>query len=287
MKKQSNMIRDYQLLDSGNFRKLEQVGEWKLIRPALNACWQPRLSNNQWQSADAEFVRDSSGHGKWKIMNRPLPESWQMRWGNFNLHIKPTSFGHLGFFAEQYANWEFFEKIIPTLGKDVKTMNLFAYSGIGSMAMARAGALVSHLDASRGMVEWGRINQSMNDDVPDRIRWIVDDVNKFCKRELRRGNRYRGIALDPPSFGRGSAGQLWKIDDQIIELLQMCRELLEEDGGAFVTLSCHSPGFTPLGLERLMESVLGNGSIESREMTIPETTGRVLPAGITATWIRK
>ena len=214
-------ILDYQLLDTGNFRKLEQVGPWKLIRPALNACWSPNLPEREWQSADAEFIRDSTGHGKWKTMHRALPESWQMRWGNFNLHIKPTSFGHLGFFAEQYENWAFFEKIIPTLGKDVKTMNLFAYSGIGSMAMARAGAKVAHLDASRGMVEWGRINQSMNNDVPDSIRWIVDDVNKFCKRELRRGNRYRGIALDPPSFGRGSAGQLWKIDDQIIELLEM------------------------------------------------------------------
>ena len=285
--KKSDFNLEYKLLDTGNFRKLEQVGPWKLIRPALNACWNPMLSKDNWLSADAEFLRDSSGHGKWKVLNRPLPENWVMRWGNFNLHIKPTSFGHLGFFAEQYQNWEFFEKIIPTLGKDVKTMNLFAYSGIGSMAMARAGALVSHLDASRGMVEWGRINQSMNDDVPDRIRWIVDDVNKFCKRELRRGNRYRGIALDPPSFGRGSAGQLWKIDDQIIELLAMCRALLEKDGNAFVTLSCHSPGFTPLGLERLLESILGKGSIQSREMTIPEATGRVLPAGITATWIRK
>ena len=114
----NNNVLEYQLLDTGNFRKLEQVGEWKLIRPALNACWQPKLAAKQWQSADAEFLRDSSGHGKWKIMNRPLPESWQMRWGNFNLHIKPTSFGHLGFFAEQYANWEFFEKIIPSLGKN-------------------------------------------------------------------------------------------------------------------------------------------------------------------------
>ena len=183
--KKNEPVLEYKLLDTGNFRKLEQVGHWKLIRPALNACWNPMLPLKEWSSADAEFIRDSSGHGKWKTLNRPLPESWVMRWGNFNLHIKPTSFGHLGFFAEQYKNWKFFEEIIPTLGKDVKTLNLFAYSGIGSMAMARAGALVSHLDASRGMVEWGRINQDMNDDVPDRIRWIVDDVNKFCKRELR------------------------------------------------------------------------------------------------------
>ena len=133
--KKSDFNLEYKLLDTGNFRKLEQVGPWKLIRPALNACWNPMLSKDDWLSADAEFLRDSSGHGKWKVLNRPLPENWVMRWGNFNLHIKPTSFGHLGFFAEQYQNWEFFEKIIPTLGKDVKTMNLFAYSGIGSMAI--------------------------------------------------------------------------------------------------------------------------------------------------------
>ena len=130
------------------------------------------------------------------------------------------------------------------------------------------------------MVEWGRINQSMNDDVPDSIRWIVDDVNKFCKRELRRGNRYRGIALDPPSFGRGSAGQLWKIDDQIIELLEMCRDLLEKDGGAFVTLSCHSPGFSLEVFSRMVKDIFGSCRVEGEEMTIPESTGKVLPAGI-------
>ncbi len=289
MSSREHEVLEYRLLDSGRFRKLEQAGPYRLIRPALNACWEPRLPEREWQRCDAEFVRDSSGHGKWRtVAGRALPESWELTWGGFILHIKPTSFGHLGFFAEQYRNWEFFAQIIPTLGKEVKTLNLFAYSGIGSMAMARAGAQVAHLDAARGMIDWGRLNQSLNSDVPDRIRWIVDDVNKFCRRELRRGSRYRGIALDPPSFGRGSAGQLWKIDDQIIELLDMCKQLLEPSGEVFVTLSCHSPGFTPLGLERLLESVLGDRStIESREMTVPESTGRILPAGITATWIRK
>lgn len=277
---------EYRLLDSGHFRKLEQAGPYRLIRQALNASWAPSLAACEWLAADAEFVRDSSGHGRWNIQHRPLPERWNLSWGGFDLEVKPTSFGHLGFFPEQYANWEFFEQVIPTLGRDVQTLNLFAYSGVGSMAMARAGARVSHLDAARGMIEWGRINQSLNSDVPDAIRWIVDDVVKFCKREIRRGNRYQGIALDPPSFGRGSSGQLWKIEDQIIELLDMCRELLDLGKPGFLTLSCHSPGFTPIALERLLESILGKGTLSSGEMTIPESTGRVLPAGITATWRR-
>ena len=274
----------YRLLDSGDFRKLEQAGEYRLIRPALNASWRPSLPDREWSRADAEFVRDSSGHGRWQTGARRLPESWNLSWAGFDLLVKPTGFGHLGFFAEQYGNWQFFEEVIPTLGAEVRTLNLVAYSGIGSMAMARAGAQAVHLDASRGMTDWGRANFELNSDVPDTIRWIVDDVIKFCKRELRRGSRYQGIALDPPSFGRGSAKELWKIDDQIVELLQMCRELLARDKPCFVTLSCHSPGFTPIALERLLDSAFGAGTLRSGEMTIPESTGRLLPAGITATW---
>jgi len=283
----SSNLPAYRLMDSGGFRKLEQVGPHRLIRQALNASWRPSLDEREWRVADSEFVRDSSGHGTWRNRQAPLPESWGVSWAGFDLQVKPTGFGHLGFFAEQYCNWEFFEQVIPTLGPEVKTLNLFAYSGVGSMAMARAGAKVGHLDAARGMIEWGRINQSLNADVPDNIRWIVDDVVKFCKREIRRGSRYQGIALDPPSFGRGSSGQLWKIEDQIIELLTMCRDLLDPQLPGFLTLSCHSPGFTPIALERLLESVLGQARLSSGEMTIPEASGRLLPAGITATWLRR
>lgn len=270
----------YELLDSGNLSKLEQVGPYRLIRPALNAFWRPSLAAGEWEAADAVFQRDSSGGGKWE-WRRKLPESWWVEWGNFQLLAKPTGFGHLGFFCEQFRNWAFFEEWLKKQSGETNALNLFAYSGVGSMAMARGGARVCHLDASKGMVDWGRGNQERNADVPNSIRWIVDDVMKFCRREVRRGSKYQLIALDPPSFGRGSSGQVWKIEDDLPTLLELCRELIDLDRPYCVELSCHSPGFTPLVMERLLRQVFGkHGEITSCEMSIPESTGRELPAGI-------
>ena len=270
----------YRLLDSGNLRKLEQVGEYRLIRPALNAFWQPELPAAEWEAADAVFTRDSSGGGKWTFRRR-LPESWNAEWGGFRLKIKPTGFGHLGFFAEQYANWDYFRSPASGLGEGSRALNLLGYSGVGSMAMAAAGAAVCHLDASRGMIEWGRENLALNPGVPDAIRWIADDVNKFTLREVRRGSRYNLIALDPPTFGRGSSGQVWKIEEDLPKLLGRCNELRDRSRPFTVVLSCHSPGFSVLVLERLVVAAFGRGGkFESAEMTVPESTGRVLPAGI-------
>ncbi|MDR0932156.1 MAG: class I SAM-dependent methyltransferase [Victivallales bacterium] len=270
----------YELLDSGNLCKLEQVGEFRLVRPALNAFWRPELSAREWEKADAVFTRDSSGSGRWSFRNK-LPESWKVEWGGFTLKIKPTNFGHLGFFAEQYRNWEFFRSAASDLGEGKKALNLFGYSGVGSMAMAETGAAVCHLDASKGMIEWGRENLALNAQVPDSIRWIVDDVNKFTLRELRRGAKYNLIALDPPTFGRGSSGQVWKIEDDLPKLLSVCNQLRDKTSPFTVVLSCHSPGFSGLVLERLLFEACGKGGkFESCEMTIPESTGRMLPAGI-------
>lgn len=270
----------YQLLDSGNLRKLEQVGEFRLIRPALNAFWRPTLPEREWATADGVFVRDSSGGGKWNYRN-PVPESWLVQWGDFTLKVKPTNFGHLGFFAEQYRNWEYFQSPESGLGPGRKALNLFAYSGVGSMAMARTGASVCHLDASRGMVEWGRENLQYNPSVPDSIRWIVDDVNKFTQREVRRNSRYHLIALDPPTFGRGSSGQVWKIEEDLPKLLARCAELRDPEGPFTIVLSCHSPGFSILVMERLLREALGDGGEwDAWEMTVPESTGRELPAGV-------
>ena len=185
----------YALLDSGNLQKLEQVGEYRLIRPALNAFWRPALPRREWEAADAVFTRDSSGGGRWSF-NRKLPESWTAEWGGFTLKIKPTGFGHLGFFAEQYRNWDFFRSAASGLGEGARALNLFGYSGVGSMAMAETGAAVCHLDASRGMIEWGQENLKFNPQVPPAIRWIADDVNKFTQRELRRGNSYHLTRLE-------------------------------------------------------------------------------------------
>ncbi len=280
-------IAEYRLLDSGRLSKLEQVGPWRLIRPALNAFWAPSLPAAEWAAADGIFHRNSTGGGHWE-WRRPAPEAWTVAWGGFRLLVKPTGFGHLGFFAEQFRNWRFFEELLREFGPGTPALNLFAYSGVGSMAMARGGAAVCHLDAARGMVEWGRQNQTMNADVPDRIRWIVDDVMKFCRREVRRGNRYQLIALDPPTFGRGSSGQVWKIETDLPALLQLCRELIDPARPYCVELSCHSPGFTPLVLERLLRQVFGGaGELSSCEMSIPEAGGRELPAGISTRLLRR
>lgn len=271
---------EYRLLDSGNLRKLEAVGEYRLIRPALNAFWKPALPESEWAAADAVFTRDSSGGGRWSF-RRPLPESWQIRWGGFTLKVKPTGFGHLGFFAEQFRNWEIFRSEASGLGRGAKALNLFGYSGVGSMAMAQSGAGVCHLDASRGMIEWGRENLALNPRVPDAIRWIADDVTKFTAREVRRGSQYNLIALDPPTFGRGSSGQVWKIEEDLPKLLARCAELRDRSRPFTVVLSCHSPGFSVLVLERLvLEAFDAGGEFVSGEMTVPESTGRELPAGI-------
>ncbi|MBR2344552.1 MAG: class I SAM-dependent methyltransferase [Lentisphaeria bacterium] len=270
------MKNDYQLLDSGNLRKLEQVGPYRLIRPALNAFWKPVLPEKEWRSADAEFIRDSSGRGSWRNRER-IPDQWSAVWGGMVMRIKPTAFGHLGFFAEQFRNWQYFRENCH--GMDA--LNLFAYSGLGSLAMAAGGAKVCHLDAARGMIEWGRENLELNTDIPSNIRWIADDVNKFINREMRRNNKYDLIALDPPTFGRGSSGQLWKIESDLPKLLANCLALRKTDRPFTLVLSCHSPGFSLLVLERMVREVTGDEvEITADEMYIPESTGRKLPSGI-------
>jgi 23S rRNA (cytosine1962-C5)-methyltransferase len=260
--------------------KLEQVGDYRLVRPALNAVWAPSLTEKEWHEADAVFTRDAGGNGKWSY-RRPLPESWHAEWGGLIMLIKPTSFGHLGFFAEQFRNWDFFRSL-----KYDSALNLFAYSGLGSLAMAENGAKVCHLDAAKGMVEWAKQNLALNRHIPENIRWIVDDVNKFIRREERRGSKYQLIALDPPSFGRGSSGQLWKIESDIIELLKSCRRLQDEDKQFTLVLSCHSPGFSVKVLERCVRQTFGSsGVFSSAEMSIPESiSGNELPAGICVRW---
>ena len=276
MRSDREPVGEYRLLDSGGLMKLEEVGPWRLARPALNAVWSPSLPESEWRRADAVFTRDAGGGGRWQC-RRPLPESWRVRWGGLVMKIKPTAFGHLGFFAEQFRNWEFFR----TLKYD-SALNLFAYSGLGSLAMAERGARVCHLDAARGMVEWAKENLALNPQVPQNIRWIVDDVGKFIRREERRGSRYQLIALDPPSFGRGSSGQLWKIEDDLVDLLRRCRALRDPAAPFTLVLSCHSPGFSCRVLERCAASVFGEGGeFGSFEMSIPESgSGRELPAGV-------
>ncbi len=271
----------YVLLDSGNCRKLEQAGKYRIVRPALNAFWKPSLPESDWKKADAEFHRESTGGGIWNWKKSPDPE-WLVRWGGLVLLARPTNFGHLGFFAEQAPNWEWLRKCTSQIPGKPRTLNLFAYSGGATLAMAQAGAEVTHLDSSKGIIDWAGKNRALNPGT-DKVRWICDDALKFTAREGRRSSRYNGIVLDPPSFGRGSQGQVWKIEDGIEKLLSDCRAILDLSRPHFILLSCHTQGFSPLSLGRILAAVFPESAakVESLEMTIPEgTSGKMLPAGI-------
>jgi 23S rRNA (cytosine1962-C5)-methyltransferase len=278
----------YQLLDSGREEKLEQVGAHRLVRPCPQAVWHRRRPAADWADVDAVYVRSSSGGGQWEC-RRPLPPAWEVRLHGRPWQVKPTGFGHLGIFPEQEANWRWLQQQCRRLPDGAAALNLFAYTGGSTLAMAHAGARATHLDAARGVVNWARDNARLQDLAGAPIHWITEDVTRFCQRERRREHRYRGIVLDPPSFGRGPGGELWKIEGDLLPLLETCRDLLEPAGPAFLLLSCHSPGFSPLVLDNLLRDLLaGAGHCEAAEMVVPEEgSGRVLPSGCCARWTRE
>lgn len=273
-------MENYELLDSGLGRKLERFGPYIISRPSAQAVWQPFLSEEFWNKADAQFTREPDN--RW-IRKKNLKDVWQVEIANILFKISPTDFGHLGIFPEQKPFWEWIQTFIQ---KPIRVLNLFAYSGGSTLAAAKAGAQVCHLDASKGMVTWARENAALNKLENAPIRWIIDDVNKFIGREIRRGSRYEGIILDPPSFGRGSRGEVFKIEEEIIPLLKNCRELLS-DQPQFVLFSCHTPGFTPIVMEHLLKQTMQGltGDLDSGEMTLTGKNGILpLPSGTYARW---
>ncbi|MCF7792024.1 MAG: class I SAM-dependent methyltransferase [Victivallales bacterium] len=280
-------MKTYKLLDSGNLEKLEQAGPYRLIRPAPNAYWPPSLDKEYWNEAAGHYFRSSKGGGYWK-WKKKLPKEWTVHYDGFKLICKPTDFGHIGFFPEQKETWNWLSGHLS--GKqNLNALNLFAYSGGSSLAMAKTGIKVCHLDAAKGMIDWAKDNLRLNSEIPDNIRWITDDVNKFIMRELRRKSVYQGIVLDPPSFGRGSRGQIWKIEHHLLPLLKNCRKLMGRNP-EFMVLSMHSYGYSPISLERILSSILpDNGTVSSGEMLINEDNakGKKLPAGIFAMWVKK
>jgi 23S rRNA (cytosine1962-C5)-methyltransferase len=275
----------YRLIDCGNFQKLEQVGPWRLVRPAAQAVWRPRLGNDEWQKVDAVFTRFSGGDGKWTIKNKKLPEQWTIDIASIGkLVIRPTEFGHLGIFPEQHPNWERMAKLVSERtksGAELKVLNLFAYTGGSSLACARAGAQVVHLDASKTSVAWARENAEASGLGEKPVRWIVDDVQKFVAREVRRDSKYHGIILDPPSYGRGTKGETWNIETMLPELLDELKKILADDF-SFILLSSHSNGYTPLALTNLLSDIVpaDRGEFLAEEMVVREEgTSRVLPSG--------
>jgi 23S rRNA (cytosine1962-C5)-methyltransferase len=275
------MSEKYLLLDSGNQQKLEQFGAYRIVRPCSQALWLPALAQAEWELADASFSRD--GGNAWKFKKK-LPESWQTEIESVRFKISPTDFGHLGVFPEHSLLWKSMKESIRTCKTAPQILNLFAYSGGATLAAAQAGARVCHLDSSKGMVAWARENAALNQLSSAPIRWIVDDAVKFLKRELKRGVRYDGIVLDPPSFGRGSKGEVFKIELHIHELLQLCKELLSEQP-LFLLLTTHTPGMTPIVMGHLMKQTMQRGRIETGEMILLSPKGVDIPSGSFARWV--
>lgn len=277
---------DYELLDSGGGRKLERFGRCVLARPCAQAIWQPCLPPARWEAADASFDREDGQ--RWHSRER-LPESWQIEVDGLRFRLSGTDFGHLGIFPEQRDCWQWIDatvRVAPPSPAPLRVLNLFAYSGGATLAAARAGAEVCHLDASAGMVDWARANAAANDLAAAPIRWIVDDAHKFLVREIRRGRRYEGIVLDPPSFGRGARGEVYKIERDLPRTLELCRQLLSERP-LFLLLSAHTSGVTPVVLANLLDDLrLGRaGTTTSGEMLLTGGTGvRPVPSGCMARW---
>jgi 23S rRNA (cytosine1962-C5)-methyltransferase len=272
----------YSLLDSGNQQKLEKFGDFVIVRPCAQALWQPALKEEIWAKADAFFSREEGS--KWTL-KRNLPTSWKVDLKGVLFKISPTDFGHLGVFPEHHLLWQWAAKQIPKRKEAPNILNLFAYSGGATLALAKAGAHVCHLDASEKMVKWARENARLNKLEEAPIRWIVDDVLKFLRRELKRGKKYEGIILDPPSFGRGNKGEVFKIERDLFEILNCCRELLSDDP-LFIILSSHTPGMTPVVMHNLMQQTMKGkgGKIESGEMELGSEGSYTLPCGSFARW---
>lgn len=284
------MDHTYRLIDSGDFKKLEQIGPFRIIRPAASAVWNPALSKSEWaEGLAAEFARHRDGGGEWKIQSNDVKKPFPIAVENLHFQIKLTSFGHLGIFPEQLSNWRKFNELIsPQVksGRSFKVLNLFAYTGGSTLACARAGAEVAHVDASKGTVNWAQENARLSGLSERPVRWLVNDVKDFVAREIRRGNRYDGLILDPPSYGKGDKKQVWKIETDLMPLLRDLKKIFNAQAGSFVALSAHSEAYTPTSLSNQLGRVFGPAaSLDSEEMLIMDVNECPLPSGASALWI--
>ena len=271
---------DYELLDSGEGRKLERFGDIVLSRPSSAALWSPQLKKEVWSSADGHFTRE--GGLRWTTKAK-MPQEWTIDVEDIHFKLKRTDFGHLGIFPEQAFFWHWIQKFLQDKPQ-ARVLNLFAYSGGSTLAAAKAKAKVTHVDAARGMVEWAKENSRLNGLEKAKISWIVDDARKYIQREIRRKERYDAIILDPPSFGRGKSGEVFKIEKELVNLIEQTASLLS-DTPLFFLFTCHTMGVTPLIMEQLLKSHLPKGILESGEMVLKGKEGVFqIPSGNFALW---
>jgi len=283
--------KDYELIDSGEGEKLERYGEYVFHRPDPEALWNKRLGKEVWESAHFKFVRRGN-NTKW-ISKTGVPKDWNITFGGLDFCIRPTSFKHTGLFPEQLSNWKWMEEVIrkniKSYDRPIQVLNLFAYTGGATLACAKAGAEVCHVDGSKTSVAWARENALLSglDDKP--IRWIIEDVIVFLKREIKRGRRYDGIVMDPPSFGHGPKDELWKIEESFPLLMRLCREILSDEP-LFIIINGYTAGYSPITYENNLKDIMRDfkGKIETGELAIEETNSdRLLPCGIFARWSKE
>lgn len=278
---------DYEVIDCSKGEKLERWGDYLLVRPDPQVIWDTPKKENGWRKMNGHYHRSSKGGGEWEFFQ--LPKEWTIQYSlpinkKLTFHLKPFSFKHTGLFPEQAANWNWFSQLIAdavSKGRQVKVLNLFAYTGGATLAAAAAGASVTHVDASKGMVTWAKENaiSSGLKDAP--IRWLVDDCVKFVEREIRRGNHYDAIIMDPPSYGRGPKGEIWKIEESVYPLIQLCSQILT-DNPLFFLINSYTTGLQPAVLSYMISTVLGtaNGTVTASEIGLPvSSNGLVLPCG--------
>ncbi|MEG1426336.1 MAG: class I SAM-dependent methyltransferase [Oscillospiraceae bacterium] len=277
---------DYELLDTGFGQRLERWGDVILIRPDPQIIWGSPKTNPFWENAHARYVRSSAGGGQWRELKK-VPPVWKIGYGDLTFRLKTMGFKHTGIFPEQATNWDFTRKKILEAKRPVKVLNLFGYTGAATLACLEAGAAVTHVDAAKGMVQWARENAEASGLSQKPVRWLVDDCVKFVQREERRGNTYDGIIMDPPSYGRGPGGEVWKLEEQLFSLVSMCLPLLSENPLFFV-LNSYTAGLSPSVMAYLLGVLLRGkfgGRVDADEIGLRVTeTGLILPCGSTALW---
>jgi len=277
---------DYELLDTGNGEKLERWGDVILRRPDPQIIWPLVSENDAWRKADGHYHRSNSGGGQWTF-RKTLPERWSIAYGPLRFHIKPTNFKHTGLFPEQAVNWSWIMDTIRSANRPIRVLNLFAYTGGATVAAAAAGADVCHVDAAKGMVQWAKENAQLSglQDAP--IRYITDDVFKFVQREQRRERQYDAIIMDPPSYGRGPNGEMWKLEENLFPFLESCMSILS-DKPLFILINSYTTGISPTVLRNLLHMSIGRkfgGTIDCGEIGLPITRSRLtLPCGIYGRW---
>lgn len=276
--------KDFALLDSGEGQKLERWGSVLLSRPDPQALW-PKLEPGLWRKAQAIYHRSGEGGGQWEF-KQPLPPQWELKYKDLIFKVKPTDFKHTGLFPEQAVNWDWMRERVQARGGKVSALNLFGYTGAATIALAKAGASVAHVDAAKGMVAWCKDNAAINQLGGAPIRYLVDDVIKFCRREIKRGHKFDAIVMDPPSYGRGTTGETWKIEKHLWPLLELCGQLLSEKP-VLVLVNSYTSGLSPTVLQNLVMAITHKkgGQLECGEVGLPhERSERVLPCGVYARW---